>query len=373
MSATRSDSDAAVSERVDGNPAESDQADEHFPAELSEDFDDVVHECDLCGLPLGGTELLIHIHFFHEVEFSDVCPCVDCNLYRLNKFPAVEEADNGERLATDPAPSLTQNALVTAAGKLTGSQNGQNASQLTPVQRFIDEQITNRREAVGNTPSNPSYTQQTVGISQINHSRRAMPGPYPYPPSTATLSLPATPDPTQKLSETPQFMKTSVDGTIFFPGDGPVRERNLPYEMSLIESGSLHKDAFGNIKWFDKTDPPPKWLDDSGEPVPNRYTKQPMRWLPCLPIGIPRNTPGWQLICYVRGAETLGIHITTQDIHDRVAGRMGQSTLTSRMSQWQMGVNMLPPRQATQYNRPSKRAMTTVKELGNLQLKFNTW
>ncbi|KAM0704638.1 hypothetical protein Q7P35_007424 [Cladosporium inversicolor] len=47
------------------------------------------HDCEVCGLNNGGFDLIMHIHFGHNLDYSDVCPCDDCVVVQLNK--SIEE------------------------------------------------------------------------------------------------------------------------------------------------------------------------------------------------------------------------------------------------------------------------------------------
>lgn len=53
-------------------------------------LDTTPHDCDTCGRNYGGFDLLMHIHFWHDLDYSDVCPCDDCVVVQLNKSIAEE-------------------------------------------------------------------------------------------------------------------------------------------------------------------------------------------------------------------------------------------------------------------------------------------
>ena len=57
-------------------------------AHTDQTLDTTPRGCELCGLRYGGFDMLMHIHFAHNLAYSDVCPCDDCAMVRLSRPPA---------------------------------------------------------------------------------------------------------------------------------------------------------------------------------------------------------------------------------------------------------------------------------------------
>ncbi|KAM0719131.1 hypothetical protein Q7P37_005036 [Cladosporium fusiforme] len=281
MSSAPGDKDADALDRKNADF----EAYNNLAAELVDHYDSTIRECNLCSSQLGGFDLLMHIHFFHNLETSDICPCVDCK-QNITKADRVEQRPETSEF---PRPAATTSDRSQARTKTAG------------------------------------------------HSR------------------PDAKDP------------------LFYPGYGPITETNLPYQMSLIEGGALHRDPSGRISWFYRTESPPTWLNAADEPVMSHHTRKPMKRLPFIPNTIPQHAPAWQLTSYFREAEKQGIYITHQDIFDRMPEKLSHSGLTSRMVDWQLDVGMLPSQRLSTFRWPGKQTMKAIRELSYMQLKFNTW
>jgi hypothetical protein len=162
---------------------------------------------------------------------------------------------------------------------------------------------------------------------------------------------------------------------IFWPGAGETpRENNLPYEMSLIEYGELHRTSDGGVAWYTKDlQPPPHWIDGNNNQVTSFLTGKSMSWLPDLPISISRDVPAWQITHWYRLAASQSYRLTHQDILDRMPDPITHSGLNNRMQNWQREIGLLPQQSVLLYNWPSKQSMEVISQLSYLQLKLNTW
>lgn len=420
-------------------------------------FDQIIdttpHDCELCNLNYGGFEMIMHLHFGHNLDYSDVCPCDDCILVKLNKSideereqrealarigeffaaseqdesvqtaaaPEVEMADSPVFLGDNPvfnsqpvsSTPVAQHPIASVAMDVETPQQHYAPIQTSPSlsapmaakrpqQQYAPVQASTslsaptkygiqgnlapmgsspviRIDSMSPTPNLPSsFT--PAETSQINampavvkptqHTRvdsAVSAQSFLNPPVVAKPSLPAMSKPKQVTTKP----KLVPDNITFFQFKKEISEKNLPYEVSKIECGEMYEDN-GRIIWAEKVADAPLWLDGNDNPVKSVVTHNNMRWCPCLPHNIPRDTPAWQLTVWYREAAAEGYTIRHQDLRDRGLDLTG-SGITGRVQKWQSGIGMLSQARSTFFNWPSRQAMDTVAGLNYNQARFNTW
>jgi hypothetical protein len=398
-------------------------------------FDQIIdttpHDCELCGLNYGGFEMIMHLHFGHNLDYSDVCPCDDCVLVQLNKsideeqqqraafarigeFFAASEQDKTVQDATAPQVDLSDSPVFLGENPVSRSLpvNSTTVAQQPSASVAMNVKRPQQQYApVKAAPSLPSLTEHGVqgnlapmGSSSVIRIDSMSPVPShssPFTPAepSQTKAMPAVVKHTQhtradrvvsvqSFSNPSAVAKPSLlamskpkqvatkpklvpDKVTFFQFKKELSEKNLPYEVSKIECGEMYEEN-GRIIWAEKGADAPLWLDGSDNPVKSVVTQKNMRWCPCLPHNIPRDTPAWQLTVWYREAAAQGYNIRHQDLIDRGLELTG-SGITGRVQKWQSGIGMLSQARSTFFNWPSRQAMDTVAGLNYNQARFNTW
>jgi hypothetical protein len=406
-------------------------------------FDQIIdttpHDCELCDLNYGGFEMIMHLHFGHNLDYSDVCPCDDCILVKLNKsidqereqraafarigeFFAASEQDESVQTATAPDVDMSDSPVFLGENPVFSSQlvnstpvaQHPSASmamnverpqqQYAPVQASPSLSAPTKHGIQGNhapmgsppviridsmspvpnipssfTPAETSQTKTTPAVgNHTQHTRvdsAASVQSFANPPAVAQPIIPAIVKPILPAMSKPKQVTTKPklvpDNITFFQFNKELSEKNLPYEVSKIECGEMYEDN-GRIIWAEKALDAPLWLDGNDNPVKSVVTHNNMRWCPCLPHNIPRDTPAWQLTVWYREAAAEGYTIRHQDLRDRGLDLTG-SGITGRVQKWQSGIGMLSQARSTFFNWPSRQAMDTVAGLNYNQARFNTW
>lgn len=223
---------------------------------------------------------------------------------------------------------------------------------------------TPQRAQMPTPPINEKPVGRTQAVGLAHSEQQAVATHPPARPRAVRVRRAATP--ADKLIAVPNDI-------VFFSAESDVHEKNLPYEMSLIEYGILHRDASGRVSWTSKTSQPPTWLDEHNKPVLSSHTKNPMKWLPFLPNKIPKDVLGWQLTLWHRQAAAQGLHFKHSDLLDRMPESESQSVLSARLALHQKKAGILSQSIRMISNWPNKQTMSAVSGLTYLQLKFNTW
>jgi len=386
--------------------------------------DTTPHDCELCGLNYGGFDLIMHLHFGHKVDYSDICPCDGCVLVQLNKsideerqqraafakierFFAESEKQKTVQTATAPMVDLTaspvfsgqvvKNAPVaqhhnaSVAPSANGPQQQYSPVKASPSLSSLPKHAVQgtlapmgnaqviRIDSMSPAPqlsspfapaqTNQNKTQPTV-VQNIRHTRvdSAMSmHPLSAPSTVAKPSQPARGKP-KRVTTKP---KPVLENIRFYQIDKQHSEKNLPYEVSKIECGQMYEDN-GKVIWVEQKADAPNWLDGNDNIVKSIVTGKNMRWCPCLPHNIPNDIPAWQIVSYYRQAAAEGYSLRQADFIDRGL-KLTSSGISNRVQKWQSGIGMLPQTRSTFYNWPSKQAMDTVAGLNYNQARFNTW
>ena len=353
------------------------------------------HDCELCGLQYGGFDLVAHIHVVHNLEYSDICPCDDCVFVQLSEMSGGDGHLTGEHSASSrqtvngnhvaqsrhisaatnirksqqhyapvkvspSGPSLTKNAAQGALARQEtlarmGSSEVIRLDSMSPVQKHPPQFISAESSKSKNKRTPTKSTQHTRVDSA--HSTKSMSAP------SAVIK------PNQPVKGQ---LKLVPDNVMFCQTDGQLSERNLPYELSKIESGKMHEDN-GRVVWIDqKLDQGPTWLDGDDNTVVSIATGKNMLWVPVLPHSISKEVPAWQITCWIREAASQGLYVRHQDLIDRGLA-LTSSGITSRLQSWQRGIGMLSQSRTTHNHWPPRQAMETVAGLTYNQARFNTW
>lgn len=380
------------------------------------------HDCDICGLRCGGFDLLMHIHFVHNLTYSEICPCGECVVVHLNKAilsdrqreALVAESErlqkallaesktlptaSGQNVTLQPATATKVNAIPKFADKRSVSSgqlmNGSHVAQgrNTNVTPNGKRAVQQQRAPVQAPPSLSSVTDAPVENTQyirIDSASPAWEPPALAVPAKASqvkkptldsragsvlppTSLPAPPAAPKPIKKEQGTLKLVPEIILFYQVDSQVSEKNLPYELSKVESGDMYEEN-GRVIWIEKkTQPAPSWIDGNDNNVVSVATNKNMNWLPFLPHSISREVPAWQLVCWNRIAVSQGITIKNQDFIDRGCS-LSASGITGRVQAWQRGLGFLSQGRSTPSGWPSKQAMDSVAGLTYLQAKFNTW
>lgn len=320
--------------------------------QISQHLDDKEYTCKLCGSRFGGLDLLIHIHIDHKLEQSDVCPCADCNISKIKRVSADIDWTNTINGLSSLALDLEAEHFPVWHDFSDGSQRGK-------------ENIEQERDVAGplgfhgSWPASQSLRtqeQQDKSSHGLTKSRSSKDGRA----QNTTPSEPSQNEP-------------DPENVLFFRGDGEICEKNLPYEMSLIEYGNVCRDGQGQTSWFCKLEAPPEWLDANGHPVMSPFTHKKMKELPFLPNEIEWKVPGWMLLLWYRQAAKQGLKLEYQDLFDRMRYKLSRASIKRRMQKWRLGMGLLSQTNSGDSSWPSSDAMNTIRELSYLQLKFNTW
>jgi hypothetical protein len=427
------------------------QAYSNLRAEMDQTLDTTENDCDFCGLRYGGFDMLMHVHFVHNLSYSAVCPCDECLVVRLTKrdelayleallFPTRAQAGHDDNAAPALAdghslasgglnPATEMNAQIEHRRKTSLAALHQrypsSSSTASPPQpaftepaaennfAFVDLTPDSRVDSLSSTqtPSVP-MVHSTPTMQPVQSAQSVLPAPFTEPAaednfafvdltpdsrvdsfsltqmppmpmahSTPTIqpaesvqstpSVPFTPaQPILPMKGDPQLLPNNIR---FFAPSSEISERNLPYNMSQIESGDLYEDD-GRIVWIEKQlGPTPDWLDGDDQKVLSHITKLPMKWFDFLPYNILRDVSPWQLVYWFREAAAQGLHIRHQDLYDRMDSPLTSSGLTGRVQGWQRSVGMLSKTKSMNFNWPSKHALDTVAGLTYIQARFNTW
>jgi hypothetical protein len=391
---------------------------------LDQIADTTQHDCELCGLKYGGFDMIMHIHFGHNLNYSDVCPCDDCVLVQLNKsideerqqkaaFEAIQKffaaSEQDKTVLTATATQMELDESPVFSGQLVNStpvaqqQNASLAADVRiPHQQYASVQaspplssltkhaVQGALVPMGNTPViridsmspapklsspfTPAQTNQTkIKPAAVNNGQHIC---VDSAMSEHSLSRPsAVAKPSQPWVSKPKQVTTKLklvpDKVAFYQANKELSEKNLPYEVSKIECGEMYEDN-GKVIWAEKGADALLWLDGNDNYVKSAVTGKNMRWCPCLPHDIRTDCPAWQIVCWYREAAAQGYSIRQQDLIDRGLA-ISASGITGRIQKWQCGIGMLSQARSTFYNWPSKQAMDTVAGLNYNQARFNTW
>jgi hypothetical protein len=384
------------------SPEEDEQAYTQICSEVNQTLDTTEHSCELCGLRYGGFEMLMHIHFTHGLSYSDACPCDDCIFSKLTGFP-VEPLGQGDSMVgserpiaqsghgevVQPTAARDANAAPSIAGEPTvfGGQMAptagskikvapaQNMSVLGLLQRTATRPILlpplafTTHAAEHNSPPTfkmhaAKHSSPLAGSTKVIRIDSISPM---HNPPAAFVAL--------KHIRPATGVTKMVPNKISWHQENPViSERNLPYEVSKLESGELHHDDSGDVFWKEASaKSAPNWRNEFGD-VLSKFTQKAMRWFDFLPQEISRDVSGWQLVCWHREAAKQEVQLKHQDLYDRMPGKpLTSSGLTGRVTSWQRGIGMLPQTKVMNFNWPSRHAMDTIAGLSYIQLKLNTW
>ena len=390
---------------------------------LDQTVDTTPHDCDICGLNYGGFDLVMHIHFGHNLEYSDVCPCDDCVVVQLNQSISEEWQQRATFLESEKLlAAITQNQTfqTATAPEVDLRESPVSSGQLmdsTPVAQHQDanmdmeierpQQQYNPVQAppslsslakhaaqgslapMGNTPViridsmspapklaspfTPAETSQTKIMPAVVNTQNTRVDSVvfmqslPKAPTAAKPSQPAKAKP-KPVTTQPKLVPDKV---AFFQFKKELSEKNLPYQVSKIECGQMYEDN-GKVIWAETKADAPLWLDGNDNIVKSIVTGKNMRWCPCLPHEIPKDVPAWQIVAWQREAEAQGYSLKQQDFIDRGLA-LSASGITGRVQKWQSGIGMLSQARSTYYNWPSKQAMDIVAGLNYNQARFNSW
>ncbi|GAB7322963.1 hypothetical protein MBLNU13_g05494t2 [Cladosporium sp. NU13] len=388
--------------------------------------DTTPRDCDTCGMNYGGFDLVMHIHFGHNLDYSDVCPCNDCVVVQLNRSISEEYqqrlafAESEKLLATLAASDQDEIFQAAAAPELDTGKNSVSSGQLvdstpvvqhqnmnvameiqrpqqqySPVQAPPSSSSLGQYAAQGNlapirntsviridsmspdpnpksqfTPAETSQTNAILAAVNTEHTRvdSAMSMQSLPKPSTAVkLSQPVKREPKPATTKP----KLVPDKVAFFQFFRELSEKNLTYQVSKIECGQMYEEN-GKVIWAETKADAPLWLDGNDNVVKSIVTGKNMRWCPCLPHDIPRDVPAWQIVAWQREAEAQGYTLRQQDLIDRGLA-LTASGITGRVQKWQSGIGMLSQARSMYYNWPSKQSMDIVAGLNHNQARFNTW
>lgn len=399
------------------------QAYRKFQGYLDQVVDTTPHDCEICGLNYGGFDLVMHVHFGHNLEYSDVCPCDDCVVVQLNQSISDEWQQRAAFLESERllAASVPDETFQTAtAPEVNLSESPVSSAQLmdsTPVAQHQDVNMVMEIERpqqqyspvqappslsslakhatqgclapMGNTPVirvdsmspapklaspfNPAETSQNKimpAVVNTQHTRVdsvVFMQSLPKPPTAAKPSQAAKAKP-KPVTTQPKLVPDKV---AFFQFKKELSEKNLPYQVSKIECGQMYEDN-GKVVWAETKADAPLWLDGNDNIVKSIVTGKNMRWCPCLPHEIPKDVPAWQIVAWQREAEAQGYSLRQQDFIDRGLA-LSASGITGRVQKWQSGIGMLSQTRSTYYNWPSKQAMDIVAGLNYNQARFNSW
>ena len=390
---------------------------------LDQVVDTTPHDCEICGLNYGGFDLVMHIHFGHNLEYSDVCPCDDCVVVQLNQSISDEWQQRAaflesERLLADiaqdhtfqtaTAPEVDSRESPVSSGQLMDSapvaqhqdvnmameierpQQQDNPVQAPPpLSSFAQHAAQGSLAPMGNTPViridsmspapklaspfTPAETSQTKIMPAVVNTQHTRSDSVVFmqsllkPPTAAKPSQPAKAKP-KPVTTQPKLVPDKVT---FFQFKKELSEKNLPYQVSKIECGQMYEDN-GKVIWAETKADAPLWLDGNDNIVKSIVTGKNMRWCPCLPHEIPKDVPAWQIVAWQREAEAQGYSLKQQDFIDRGLA-LSASGITGRVQKWQSGIGMLSQARSTYYNWPSKQAMDIVAGLNYNQARFNSW
>jgi hypothetical protein len=357
-------------------------------------LDTTVHLCDLCGLEYGGFDLLMHLHFVHNLAYSDICPCNDCIVVQLKEALAGDwqhisefsessgQVVNGMHVvqrrnlgaATNVRKTQQQYTLVKASPSLSSPAEHAAKEALARQETLarmesasviridsLSPALQQSSQFASVTPSQSKKKLTPVKKSQHSRVDSALSmQSMPAPPAVAKRSQPVR----GKLMLVPERV-------IFYRPNNQISEKNLPYEISKIEGGEMWHDN-GKVIWTEKKGDPLTWVDGNGNILKSVVTGLNMRWIDFLPHNIPNEVQGWQIACWFREAASQGITLKYQDLIDRGL-KLSSSGIGGRMHKWQSGVGILSQTRATFHNWPSKQAMDTIAGLTYRQATFNTW
>lgn len=382
-------------------------------------LDTTPHDCDTCGRNYGGFDLLMHIHFWHDLDYSDVCPCDDCVVVQLNKSIAEEwqqrvafaeseilfaasVQDQTFQTATAPEVDMSEDPVFSDQPMdSTPVEQHQNVDVAVEIQRpqqqyapvqappssssLAKHAVQGNLTPIGNTPviridsmspapklSSPFIPTQTnlSKVTPTQHTRVDSTVSMQSLPKPSTAPKPGQPAKAKAKAATTK-PKLVPDKVAFFQFKKELSEKNLTYQVSKIECGQMYEEN-GKVIWAETKADAPLWLDGNDNPVKSIATGKNMRWCPCLPHDIPNDVSAWQIVVWSREAEAQGYTIRQQDLIDRGVA-LSASGITGRVQKWQSGIGMLSQARPTYYNWPSKQAMDIVAGLNYNQARFNTW
>lgn len=330
-------------------------------------LDTTVHKCEFCNLHYGGFDLLMHVHFVHNASYSEVCPCEACVVNQLLNTQAVRKArTQGFKAALE----LAGEGAVHTERRMSGAQTN---ARVAHVRNKSLEELHQRFPSTTGplSLSSPSATKHAAA----NDSALVANPQDSRVDSASPMHTHSTPYVATKRRRPAKAGPRLLPNNIRFCKDESleISERNLSYEVSQIESGELHEEN-NQVFWIEKkAEEALFWLDGDDKRLKSVVTGKPMRWLHFLPFDIPKDVPGWQLVCWYRQAAAEGIQLRHQDLYDRMHSPLSSSGIKGRVQSWGRGVGTLSHSRAMHFNWPSKNAMDTIAGLNYDQARFNTW
>lgn len=331
--------------------------------------------CELCGeLNNNWCDMVYHVHFWHQVPYSQACPCAGCVAMRLP--PAEEDSSalqmgsmtlgDDAGLTVTPAPHTngemaelpaTENVFKPAKSKLGDMLDASAAAHATPMG------IVGTPAPAWTTPGSATGTQPAIP-SQSDVT------PAPHPPDVTVTSWNVRAQ-QQPLARPPDFTFWTQPQN----EKKSIRENNLPYSMSQIEAGKYRLTPDGKASWRHNNTIAQTWNPTGTNPIRSPFTGRIMRYLPFMPEEIPMNTLGWQLYTYIRSGTTENppVEVRYDDLYDRMDRTMTHSALSNRIAKWLAAVGGLPMNVCVNYNWPSRHSINSISKLTYEQARLNTW
>lgn len=248
------------------------QAHTNFLSHIPGILDPTEHDCDLCGERYGGYDLLLHVHIVHKLEQSDICPCEDCILNKLTRSvdEDIDRRVGAEMSLTTVSPGVVETVRSFTPQPPQKTTSANEMSQTTAPPSAV-EMARSFIPQPPQKPNRPSEMQNTASSSAVETVRPLT----PQPPQKATPASEKAKSIRKSPSPQPNELLKVPKGINFHSEGNQIHEKNLSYEMSLIEMGELHKDASG-VHWINKLDTAPEWLDGSDQAVKSRISGRPM-------------------------------------------------------------------------------------------------
>ena len=149
-------------------------------------LDTTPRDCDTCGINYGGFDLLMHIHFWHDLDYSDVCPCDDCVLVQLNKSIAEEYQQRA--------------ALAESERLLAASVQDETFQTATAPEVDMSEDLVSSDQPMDSTPVEQH---QTADVAANIQRPQQQYNPAQAPPSSLSLATHAVQGDLAPMENTP--------------------------------------------------------------------------------------------------------------------------------------------------------------------------
>lgn len=318
--------------------------------------------CEFCGeSSTKKDEMIFHVHLWHQVMYSQECPCDACIAIGLPLDLHMQLMDPMQGVMDEAALLATSSPTFT--GQADDTFTAQNMFETATQPRLIG--MLNASAAA--QASSMSYAGQSV--QSVDASGSALGAPIHLTNGSALIPVRPARVQQQPLARPPDFSYFTR------PQPGSIRENNLPYSMSLIEAGKYNLTPSGQASWRHNNTIAPIWNPTGTDPVRSASTGRIMRYLPFIPEHIPMSTLGWQLYTYVRSGttQTPPVEVRYDDLYDRMDRTMTHSALSNRISKWLAEVGGLPMNVCINYNWPSRHSIKSVSKLTWEQARLNTW